>query len=140
MDYHSLRKEMEYYVRKISILEDWFRFVITKGYLQEGDGMRVRLNEKRPAEVPTMTALRGWSKEQMVEAAGPLSLHAETLDTIRHEVFRKNKCPGFLRLGVANVMMKLETDEIQNWTSPFTCGMSKLDHVFGSKLKFLNET
>jgi hypothetical protein len=141
MKYDDLKGEVSYYIRKIKVLEDWFKFVFTKGYVQGGDGLVARLNEKRPmAHMPTISDLDRMDKAQYVELAEALSSHAQRLDDIRLEVFKTGACPGWLRLGISNVLIKLDAGEISNWTTPFTCGMHDLAKIFGPRHKYQHET
>lgn len=130
MMHEDLVGEVLVYVRKISVVHDWYNFVYAKGYLEVDDAFRRELSRDE-VDTPSSTVVRTMDKSKLVQIAGPLSLYAATLEASVHRVFRTHRCRGIMRYGITSMLEKIETGEVpHNWHTPFTAGLGGIDALF----------
>lgn len=125
MTYKQVLDECRYYVRKIAVLENWFRYLYIAKHIKRGTALhatlRPYLRKIRPPAIPTILGLKCTTKKQMLIDAEPLSLYAARLDDKRWELFNDNipeaKWPRFI---IVIYMHDLERGIYPNWQCPFT--------------------
>lgn len=136
MTWDELNAEVASYIRRIAVLEDWFNFMLARGYIndleerEELEKFVETLTARRPGFLLTIREMKLVSKEALVKAAEAYSLYAAHLDKARLDLFRRNRAKPFMRMGIATLLEKVDAGETLNWLTPFTVGLSDIERHF----------
>lgn len=117
----QLLEEVSFYIRKIAVLEDWFRFLYIRECIKKDHPLKDQLWVIRPDYIPTITQMHRMTPIQLLEQANPLSLYAGRLNDIRWELFNNNiPSDKWLRFWILIYMSDLERGYYPHWVRQFS--------------------
>lgn len=123
-------EEARTHVMRLTVLEDWFKYVHTKGFLEVEEPLRMWLNRYRPGKVYLLSEVRNLTKRDLIDVCETHSAHVFELRAIVNHVFDTKRILPMHKFGIFRLLEQIDSGTWDPVLKPFTSGMS-CDPLFG---------